>query len=121
MIYGDIFVPSHNSVILGTSSKAVGLDDLENLQSTSEEIEHIVKLGEHLIPSIRKHRMIRYYSGARPLISNSGPLRDASRKFQILDYEQFGYSGYITILGGKMTTYRLMAEKISDYVCKFIF
>lgn len=114
---GDIIVPSHQSVILGTSSKPVKYEQLDDLLADREELEYILDLGEHLIPSIRKHRVIRFYSGARPLIASGGPLRETSRKFDVIDYENEGYSGLITIFGGKLTTYRLMAEKVSDLVC----
>lgn len=115
---GDIFVPSHQSVILGTTSKRVEYDQLDNLIADRRELDYILDSGQELIPSIRKHRMIRYYSGARPLIASGGPLREASRKFDIIDYEEEGYTGFITIFGGKLTTYRLMAEKTSDIICK---
>ncbi len=115
---GDIFVPSHQSVILGTTSKRVEYNQLDNLIADRRELEYILDRGQELIPSIRKHRMIRYYSGARPLIASGGPLREASRKFDIIDYEEEGYTGFITIFGGKLTTYRLMAEKTSDMICK---
>ena len=115
---GDIFVPSHQSVILGTTSKRVEYNQLDNLIADQNELDYILDLGQELIPNIRKHRMIRYYSGARPLIASGGPLREASRKFDIIDYEEEGYNGFITIFGGKLTTYRLMAEKTSDLICK---
>ncbi|MFX0072711.1 MAG: anaerobic glycerol-3-phosphate dehydrogenase subunit A [Candidatus Hermodarchaeota archaeon] len=115
---GDIFVPSHQSVILGTTSKLVEFKQLDNLLADRQELEYILNLGEEMIPTIKKHRMIRFYSGARPLIASGAPLREASRKFDIIDYENEGYNGFITIFGGKLTTYRLMAEKTSDLICK---
>jgi glycerol-3-phosphate dehydrogenase len=36
----------------------------------------------------------------------------------ILDHSQAGLNGLVSIVGGKLTTYRLMAEKISDLVCR---
>ena len=115
---GDIFVPSHQSVILGTTSKLVEFEQLDNLLADRQELDYILNLGEEMIPTIKKHRMIRFYSGARPLIASGAPLREASRKFDIIDYENEGYNGFITIFGGKLTTYRLMAEKTSDLICK---
>lgn len=115
---GDIIVPSHQSVILGTTSKLVKYEELDNLLADRQEIEYILDLGQDLIPTIKNHRIVRYYSGARPLIASGKPLRDASRKFDIIDYEEEGYNGFLTIFGGKLTTYRLMAEKTSDLICK---
>ncbi|TXT66231.1 MAG: Anaerobic glycerol-3-phosphate dehydrogenase subunit A [Promethearchaeota archaeon] len=115
---GDIIVPSHQSVILGTTSKLVALEELDNLLPDKEEIKYLLNLGEYLIPSIKDHRIIRFYSGARPLIASGGPLREASRKFDIIDYSDEGYEGLLTIFGGKLTTYRLMAEKTADLICE---
>lgn len=118
---GDIIVPSHQSIILGTTSKLVDLKDLDNLLPDKEEIEYLLDLGEYLLPNIRNHRLIRFYSGARPLVASGSPLREASRKFDIIDYEDEGYNGFITIFGGKLTTYRLMAEKISNIICEKLY
>ncbi len=113
---GDIIVPSHQSVLLGTTSIPVKFEQLDNLMPTKEEIENILQLGGSLVPTIRNHHVIRFYSGARPLIASGGSLREATRKFDIIDYEAAGYSGLITIFGGKLTTYRLMAEHVGDLV-----
>ncbi|MBD3196412.1 MAG: anaerobic glycerol-3-phosphate dehydrogenase subunit A [Candidatus Lokiarchaeota archaeon] len=115
---GDIIVPSHQSIILGTTSKLVSLEDLDTLLADRSEIEYLLDLGEVLLPTIRNHHVIRFYSGARPLVASESSLREASRKFDIIDYEDEGYYGFLTIFGGKLTTYRLMAEKVSDFVCK---
>ena len=40
-----------------------------------------------------------------------------SRNFVIIDHSQDGLEGFVSIVGGKLTTYRLMAEKIADLVC----
>lgn len=115
---GDIIVPSHQSVLLGTTSIPVSESQLDHLNPTAEEIDGLLQMGENLVPSIRKYRVIRFYAGARPLIASQGSLREASRKFDIIDYEKQGISGFITIFGGKMTTYRLMAEQIVDLICQ---
>ncbi|TXT58582.1 MAG: Anaerobic glycerol-3-phosphate dehydrogenase subunit A [Promethearchaeota archaeon] len=115
---GDIFVPSHQSVILGTTSIPKNYEELDHLLADREEIEYLLDLGEYLIPSIREYNLLRFYSGARPLVASGGSPREASRKFEVIDYEEEGYSGFITIFGGKLTTYRLMAEKVSDLICE---
>jgi len=58
--------------------------------------------------------------GVRPLYrppNASGGQRDISRGMVILDHEVLdGLKGMVTVVGGKLTTYRLMAEKVSDAV-----
>ncbi|MFN8562406.1 MAG: anaerobic glycerol-3-phosphate dehydrogenase subunit GlpB [Anaerolineae bacterium] len=53
----------------------------------------------------------------RPLYDPGGAGRDAKRTFTVLDHASDGIEGLVSVLGGKLTTYRLMAEKVSDVVC----
>ncbi|MHA1673173.1 MAG: anaerobic glycerol-3-phosphate dehydrogenase subunit A [Promethearchaeota archaeon] len=115
---GDIIVPSHQSVIIGTSTIPIKEQDLEQMTPTFEEIDDLLQYAEEMIPTIRKTRLIRYYTGARPLVADNPSPYKASRKFEIFDYEDLGYLHFLSIFGGKLTTYRLMAEKVSDLVCK---
>lgn len=44
--------------------------------------------------------------------------RSASRGFTLLDHGREGLENFVTIPGGKLTTYRFMAEKVADLVCE---
>ncbi len=64
---------------------------------------------------------LRAYSGVRPLVaSDDDPSgRNVSRGIVLLDHaERDGLDGFITITGGKLMTYRLMAEWATDAVCR---
>lgn len=66
-------------------------------------------------------RILRAYSGVRPLVaSDDDPSgRSVSRGIVLLDHAQRdGMEGFITITGGKLMTYRLMAEWATDAVCR---
>lgn len=66
-------------------------------------------------------RILRAYSGVRPLVaSDDDPSgRNVSRGIVLLDHtERDGLDGFITITGGKLMTYRLMAEWATDAVCR---
>lgn len=115
---GDIIVPSHQSVIVGTNAIPVLEIELDQLQATYEEIDKLQHLGEELLPALKTARLVRYYTGARPLLRSGESPYTSSRQFVIVDYSQEGYTGLITVFGGKLTTYRLMAEKVSDIICK---
>jgi glycerol-3-phosphate dehydrogenase len=60
------------------------------------------------------------YSGARPLVSRPGKsASDLSRKYQILDHGKISdRPGLLSVLGGKYTTSRSMAQDVVDRVCK---
>jgi len=74
-----------------------------------------------MIPAIQRTRFIRAYAGIRPLFQSEGKGedREISRSFTLIDHEKReGLKNLITITGGKLVTYRLMAEKTSDLVCQ---
>ncbi len=57
----------------------------------------------------------------RPLYDpGAGDGREAARTFTLLDHAADGVTGFYSIVGGKLTTFRLMAEKIVDAVCRQI-
>jgi len=114
---GDIVVPGGVVSILGTTSIRVPSPD--NIYPTITEVDQIIGEGEKMIPELKTCRYIRAYSGARPLVSagNDEDDRNVSRGFTLRDHETDGVKNFITITGGKLSTYRLMAEKASDIVC----
>ncbi|KLU60246.1 anaerobic glycerol-3-phosphate dehydrogenase subunit A [Peptococcaceae bacterium CEB3] len=121
---GDIFVPHETITILGTTSEWVDTP-LDN-QPTGREVERMMALGKALLPAIAGKRVIRAFAGVRPLHrsdselaggSDGGMGREVSRTFALIDHEaEDGVKGFLSIVGGKFTTYRLMAEKVSDWV-----
>src|SRR5262249_8922973 len=117
----DILVPCGPVCILGTSS--ITVPSPENLTVEPEEIAKLLGLGIELIPALSEARLLRIFTGARPLyVPNSvggAAGREVSRNFALLDHESTeGIGGFISIVGGKLTTYRLMAKATADLICK---
>jgi glycerol-3-phosphate dehydrogenase len=135
---GDILVPVHTVSIIGTTS--VPVDDPDRYPIERWEIERLLEEGEKLVPGFARMRALRAWAGVRPLyedrpassrqlVSQEGPfdraftsepndLRAVTRGYTVIDHQQRdGVSGFISIVGGKFTTYRLMAEHTVDAVC----
>ena len=115
---GDIFVPHGSITILGTTSMSI--PDAEDTSTSREEVEKLLSIGEQTFENLRDYRLLRCFAGSRPLYMPPGGAsgRGASRGFAVVDHEkQDGLKGMFTIVGGKFTTYRLMAERMSDQVC----
>ncbi len=116
---GDILVPVGTVCVIGTTSITVPRPD--DLTITQEEITQMLDEGEKLIPGFRQARALRAWAGVRPLYESgsydvSG--RELKRTFEVLDHETLdGVKGFTSIVGGKLTTYRLMAERVSDTIC----
>lgn len=117
---GDILVPGGTVSVLGTTS--VRTDNLESIRPTTEEIDRNVVEGAAMIPALAKARYIRAFSRVRPLLqsANNANDRDATRGFALFDHSSQGVANFCTITGGKLTTFRLMAEKASDLVASRI-
>jgi glycerol-3-phosphate dehydrogenase len=116
---GDIIVPNHTVSILGTTS--IRLEEVENFEVTPYEVSLLIQETSKMIPAIQEARFIRAYAGIRPLFQSEekGNDRAISRGFMLIDHgKRDGIENLITITGGKLVTYRLMAEKTSDFICK---
>lgn len=117
----DILVPGDTICIIGTTSDRVPYDQVDNMQVTPEEVDILIREGSMLAPALATTRILRAYAGVRPLVaSDDDPSgRSISRGIVCLDHAQRdGLEGFITITGGKLMTYRLMAEWATDMVCK---
>ena len=91
------------------------------MEVTREEVELLLREGCELCPSLATTRILRAYAGVRPLVaSDDDPTgRSISRGIVCLDHEtRDGVKGFVTITGGKLMTYRLMAEIATDTVCR---
>lgn len=114
---GDILMPGGTVSILGTTSIRTGAPGKS--RPTIREVDHIIEQGAAMIPALESTRFIRAYSGVRPLISQAPDSddRQVSRGFVLMDHAAEGVANFTTITGGKLTTYRLMAEKTADLIC----
>jgi glycerol-3-phosphate dehydrogenase len=72
-----------------------------------------------MVPALADMRYVRAFAGVRPLLAGKQTTdgRALSRGFVVLNHEVEGLSNFITVTGGKITTFRLMAEKTADLVC----
>ena len=113
---GDILVPIRTVCVIGTTDRHV--DDPDDISMDAREIAFMLDEGEKLVPGLARSRALRAWAGARPLYKDAdAPAadRDLSRDFKLLDHrERDGVEGFISIVGGKYTTYRLMAERTVD-------
>lgn len=118
----DLIIPNGPTSILGTTSIAV--DSPEGLVIERGELDVMLAESARVVPEMKQARTLRAYTGVRPLYRETGPGgdgRDIGRGFFVLDHaERDETPGLVSIVGGKLTTYRLMAEKTADQVCRIL-
>jgi glycerol-3-phosphate dehydrogenase len=118
---GDVLCPGGTVSILGPSS--IRLTSPDDIKPTVEEVDHIINQGVPIVPSLRQCRYIRAFAGVRPLIAKKKAEgttddRKISRGFDLIDHSADGVDNFLTVAGGKLSIFRLMAERASDQICK---
>jgi glycerol-3-phosphate dehydrogenase len=111
-------IPWGERLILGTTDTDYD-GETESPDCTEEDVAYVLKITNQTFPVAKLSRgdVISAWSGLRPLIADpNGKPSDISRAHQILS----GAPGWIDVAGGKLTTYRLMAEQTVDRIVKFL-
>jgi glycerol-3-phosphate dehydrogenase len=113
---GDILVPGGTVSVLGTTS--VRIDDPDLAAPTVAEVDRNIEEGAMMLPILATTRYLRAFSRVRPLLpaSGEGDDRHAVRGFALHDHQRDYLTNFCTIIGGKLTTFRLMAEQAADLV-----
>lgn len=108
--------PWQNVSILGTTDDDY-YGDLDDVRATSEEVRYLVQGVARVFPSVRTARAIGTYAGVRPTLYAYGPNEDAlSREHEVVDHARDGAPGVYSMIGGKLASYRLFAQELSDHV-----
>jgi glycerol-3-phosphate dehydrogenase len=120
---GDILVPIRTVSVIGTTDE--GVADPDDLTIQQDEVDAMLEDGERLVPGFKRQRALRVWAGVRPLFQETtagngeASSRDVTRAHTLLDHsERDGVGRFVTITGGKVTTFRLMAEETVDAVCR---
>lgn len=116
---GDILVPQRNLTVLGTTAWLS--DDPDPITPPADHAARLVDLCGRMVPAVRERTPHAVWCAGRPLLI-SGRERDPfkiSRTFDCFDHAvRDGVEGLVTLIGGKATTMRAMAEKTADLVCR---
>ncbi|WP_103020365.1 FAD-dependent oxidoreductase [Salinibacter altiplanensis] len=115
---GDIVVPHEDEVVLGTTSVPVA--DPDDHEEADWEIETSIRECAAMLPPVADAPTVRTWWGVRPLYApdeQATSRRGISRGFTTLDHAAAGVDNFASIVGGKLTTHRQMAEAVSDHVC----
>ena len=111
-------VPWMGRLLVGTTEKEVGVDD--ELLLTADEVEFMLKqLNKYMEKPIVASQIVAGFAGARPLVSRGGG-EDTKKLSRDDELEIDPQSGLISIMGGKWTTHRAMAEDTINAVQKYL-
>ncbi|MBI4854191.1 MAG: glycerol-3-phosphate dehydrogenase/oxidase [Acidobacteria bacterium] len=110
------FIPWYEGIIIGTTDTDFK-GNIDSPLASDEDIKYIIESTNKVFPhaKLTNKDILSSYAGLRPLIDEgSKSTKDISREHRIFESN----SGLISIAGGKLTTYRLMANQLMDVVLK---
>ena len=119
---GDVLLPRGKVSIAGTTN--VLTSDPADRRVEEWEIALVRERLAALVPAVEDAKVVHVWSAVRPLHDQGNPAEEKtadphriSRDYAAIDHAP-SVDGLVTIVGGKLTTSRLMAEKASDAVCR---
>ena len=108
-------LPWGRNSLIGTTDTDYSLD-LDRVSVEKRDVDYLLDETNRILTAakIAPESIIAAFAGVRPLLSASGRASSISREHAILESP----SGIISVLGGKYTTYRLMAKESVDRAVK---
>jgi glycerol-3-phosphate dehydrogenase len=117
---GDIIVPQRNLSIIGaTQWRAENPDEISIPEG---DVGSLLRSAAEMVPALAQAAFHSAWAAPRPLAGESGDsagLRGLSRDFSLIDHSEFhGVERFLSIIGGKATALRGMAELTADRACR---
>ncbi|HEX8844362.1 MAG TPA: glycerol-3-phosphate dehydrogenase [Pyrinomonadaceae bacterium] len=112
-------IPWNDLYLIGTTD-LVYTGDLDHVEASEAEVDYLLRETNRVIPSARLQRdsILYTYSGVRPLpYLSEGDAGSITRRHFIHDHAP-ALPGFISIVGGKLTTYRNLSEQAVNFVFK---
>jgi glycerol-3-phosphate dehydrogenase len=113
----QIFVmPHENESIIGTTDDDF-YGDPDDLEATDDEVQYLLEGVGAVVPGARRARISRTYAGLRTTLYEFGKNEDAlSRDHAILEHGPEGADGLISLVGGKLASYRAQSQAVTDRI-----
>ncbi len=112
-------IPWHGRTMIGTTDTDYR-GDLEAPRATPEDVAYLLEATNRAFPELHltPERVLATQAGLRPLVADgagsNGSTASLSREDRIFETEH----GVVAIAGGKLTTFRRMAQKVVDLVAR---
>lgn len=111
----DAYIVHNSRAWLGTTSTTI--DNPDDARPEPWADEYLQNKFSIVLPSLRRQKVLNRFVGVRPLIKNINEAengRALSRDFNIAEEPE----DFFHVVGGKLTTARLMAQHTSDLLCE---
>lgn len=110
-------VPWQSRALFGTTDSGAG--DLSRPLTSREDIAYLLHhLNRYLAVDLSEENIVSTYAGYRPLVRPGRGTKHSPAKLSRTHAVLESPSGLVTIVGGKMTTYRRMAQDTIDVLSR---
>lgn len=114
-------IPWNGQYLIGTTDIRYK-GDPGDAAASDEEIAYLLSETNRVFPraNLRKSDIHYAYSGVRPLPIQSKKPESAITRRHIIRNHQRNARGLLSVIGGKLTTYRNLAEQVTDRAVKML-
>ena len=114
-------IPWEDCSLIGTTDTDYA-GDLDSVFANEADVNYLLTELQHYFPSFNYKDIYYTIAGLRPLAaSNHKSESKISRAHMVVDHDKKnGLEGFVSVLGGKITAYRAVAEEAVDIVCRKI-
>ena len=111
-------IPWEGYSLIGTTDTEYS-GDKDCITAEPAQVSYLLEEVQAAIPGLRAQDIYWTFAGLRSLLgSRNAKVSNISRSHKLVDHEMAdGVSGLASVLGGKMTGYRSIAEEAVDLVC----
>lgn len=112
-------IPWAGQTLIGTTDTDYDGDPADAAAS-ERDVRYLVDEARRAFPAADFDRVNYTYAGVRALVREEGVKEgDVSRKHDVYDHlRRDGLAGIVSVVGGKITGYRLIAEEVADHVMR---
>ncbi len=111
-------VPWRGSLLVGTTDEEV--HSLDDVHLQTNELDYLLRhINRYLAKPVTVDQILGGFAGVRPLLT-SGRVKNTRKLARNHEVELDPQSGLISIMGGKWTTYRTMAQDAINAVQKYL-
>ena len=110
-------IPWNDQYLIGTTDTRYA-GDLDHVAAGDAEIDYLLRETNRVIPEARlTRRSINYtYSGVRPLARGKDNAASAITRRHFIHDHAPALDGFLSIIGGKLTTYRNLSEQAVNLI-----
>lgn len=101
---------------IGTTDTDYG-EDPGAAHASAADVDYLTGSVKEFVPDIGGAPVYFSNAGVRALVTDKGAESSVSRMHRVVDGDGEGAPGLVSVLGGKLTGYRAIAEEVVDVVC----